>query len=100
MAAHSCACHYGPDGRCIWCHAGVPDKVPHVPGVINLPPPTSYGTAKKGSTYIPFSSWGRQQVRRSALEFLGEDMAAILTDEPDLLKLLKHDKIIGAGALK
>jgi hypothetical protein len=106
MPTHTCACHYGPDGRCIWCHNGVPDKVPHVPGVETLPPPTSLGQSSKPQ-YIPFSSWGRQNARRSFTEALGREFVSMLAPEAEddpltvLLKLASErrglDKLIGAG---
>ena len=105
MPAHTCACHYGPDGLCIWCHNGIPDKVPHaIPGVEDLSPPITYGKpAGNGSNYRPISAWGRAQVKRSAMECLPGDLLGLWSeDEIDVLAQMalarrSPDRIVGSG---
>lgn len=99
MPSHLCACHYGPDGLCIWCKMGVPDKVPHVPGVQDLPPPVSYGDSSSAPTYIPFSPFMRRNAQRSAVEALGQDLAFALglLSEDELVADQEIDPILGTG---
>lgn len=105
MPSHICACHFGKDGRCIWCGLGPADKQATF-GPQPLPPPVSYGDSKQAPVYKPFSPWGRAQARRSAVEFMGKELAAIvlgtLEEEDNPKPLSSHednrpDAILGRG---
>ena len=100
MPSHISACHFGSDGRCIWCGlTSQEQKHPHQQD--QLPPPITLGKPHQASTtYIPFSNWGRNNVRRTWMELVGEiNQEEELKDVLEALTFERRepDRILGAG---